>query len=440
MKARFGALFMVLLFNIVGFSLLYFFTEGEEVKLLFVMGIMCALIIGMYVSINIFKLGDPYPFLIVAMLVSLSVVILYSLGVKQLSVYDIDFLEKKGKVILMGKADAQLRWFVVGIVMFFAGYFAYVFHDKWNKYVPFYVVASVCLYIISLVGPFKSPVSGVHNWVNIFGISLQVSEFIKLCYCFTMASFFSRKTKLEGFAKKLYGIDKTDIMTALFIYLCLGFFVIQGELGTALLFFAVYFALMVLYCVPLVIPFANIALVVVGILGLYVIGKIDYVMDRIDVWLDPYTDRWGTGYQIIESLKLIATGGFFGTGLCNSSAYALSVAESDFIFAAICGEMGIFMGFGVIMLYFMFAYRGYKIAIEVKEPFDKALALTLVTTIAAQACIIIGGVTKMIPLTGIPLPFVSSGGSSIIVSFTMLGILTAISSKKEKSALIVDKK
>lgn len=119
-------------------------------------------------------------------------------------------------------------------------------------------------------------------------------------------------------------------------------------------------------------------------------------------------------------------------GLGRSGIYYLAAIESDLVFSAICYEMGIFMGFAIIMMYFILAYRGYKIAMEVTDAFHRALAVTIVTSIALQAFIIIGGVTKFIPLTGITMPFVSAGGSSVIVSFAMLGVLTAISCKKEK--------
>ena len=433
MKFRFGAVSMVLLFNIICFGLLYFYPGADTRELIMAVGIICALILGTYIIVYAFNLGDPYPFLTVAMLSSMSIIMLYSVGIKQMAEIE------NPSVPLMPIAKAQLKWFICGIGVFFASYAIYRLIKGWEKFTYFYMGMALMLYLISLIGPLKSPVQGVHNWVKLGPVKLQVSEFIKLCYCFAMASLFCRKTKLTGFKEKLYGIAREDVVSTVFVYMCLGFFILQRELGTALLFFFVYLALMMLYDVPFVMPLGNIAAVALGVLLLYSMGKIDYVMSRVEIWRDPGIDPAGAGYQITKSLEAICSGGYFGTGLGLSPAYTFPVIESDMIFSAICYEMGIFMGFAIIMIYFILSYRGFKIAIEVSEPFDKALALTMIISIAGQAFIIIGGVTKMIPLTGITMPFVSAGGSSMIVCFAMLGILTAISHKKDKSKLQVDK-
>jgi len=437
-KFRFGAVSMVLLFNIISFCLLATYPEVDYVRLLVAMGIICSAILITYALIYALDLGDPYPFLMVAMLSSMSIIILYSMGIQQSAEYD------NPSKSLITIADNQLKWFLVGIGIFYISYLIYRCFKSWHRLSFVYMSATFVLFLITLI--FANAIGGAKNWVEIAGIGIQPSEVIKLCFSFAMASLFSKKTKLRGFKDKLYKLKKEDIIITVFVYLCLLLFLLQGELGTAVLFFFIYIAMMLVYDVPFVLPLGNIVLVVLGVFVAFKLGDsvlaFKRAMDRVDIWLDPEVYYFeaelgkpqGT-QQIYESLRAICSGGYFGTGLGVSGAHNIWVIESDLVFSAICYEMGIFMGFAIIMIYFILSYRGCKIAMEVKEPFDKALALAIITSLACQAFIIIGGVTKMIPLTGITMPFVSAGGSSMIVSFAMLGILTAISHKREKNTL-----
>ena len=439
MKLRFDAVAMVIVFNIICFSLLCLFPDADRIRLLTAMCIICGLTVVTYALIYALDLGDPYPFLAVAMLCSMSIIILYSLGIQQSAQYD------NPSKSLLAIADNQLKWFVVGVAVFYMAYFFYRVIKGWRRLSFLYMSATVALFLITLI--FADTLGGARNWIEVAGVGIQPSELIKLCFCFATASLLAKKEKLRGFVNKVYRISRTDMILGIYVYLCLGLFLIQGELGTAVLFFFVYISMMIVYDVPLIIPVANILLVGVGVMAVFYLGDkvtaFARALDRVSIWLDPEVFSFepelgkpaGT-QQIYESLRAICSGGYFGTGLGLSRAHNIWVIESDLVFSAICYEMGIFMGFAIILIYFILAYRGCKIAMEVKEPFDRALALTLITSISGQAFIIIGGVTKMIPLTGITMPFVSAGGSSMLVSFAMLGILTAISHKKEKTTLL----
>lgn len=438
MKFRFGAVSMVLLFNIICFGLLCTYPGVDYRRLLAAMSIICAVTLITYALIYALDLGDPYPFLMVAMLCSMSIIILYSLGIQQSAEYD------NPSKSLITIADNQLKWFLVGMGIFYISYFVYRVINKWNTLSFIYIGVTIVLFAVTLA--FAGSIGGARNWIEIGGVGIQPSEVIKLCFCFATASLLSRKSKLTGFRDRVYLLKKEDIIITAFVYVCLLLFLLQGELGTAVLFFFIYFAMMIVYDVPILLPLANALLVALGVLVVFKVGDavpaFKRALERVDIWLDPEVYYFqaelgkpqGT-QQIYESLRAICSGGYFGTGLGTSGAHNIWVIESDLVFSAICYEMGIFMGFAIIMIYFILAYRGCKIAMEVKEPFDKALSLTLITSLAGQAFIIIGGVTKMIPLTGITMPFVSAGGSSMIVSFAMLGILTAISHKREKYRL-----
>lgn len=436
MKFRFSGISMVLLFNIISYTLLYFYPDSREnSRILTGMALICVIILLAYALIYAFKLGDAYPFLIVTMLSSLSIIILYSLGIQENAV--------SGSDELLGIAQRQIVWFLVGVGAFFVSYFVYRIIKGWDKLLIFYIGATLAFFAISLLFAKDNVEKGVKNWINIGGVSIQPSEFVKLCFCFAMAVMFSKKSKNENVASKLWSLKREDMYITGFVYLCLGLFLLQGELGTAMLFFLVYMAMMVAYDVPLVLPLGNTVLVALALIFVFkfgdYIGPLSRALDRFEIWLDPevynYGAELGKPYgteHMYYSLRAICSGDFFGVGLGRSGIYYLAAIESDLVFSAICYEMGIFMGFAIIMMYFIFAYRGIKIAMEVKENFDRALAVTIVTCIAGQAFIIIAGVTKLIPLTGITMPFVSAGGSSMVVSFAMLGILTAISKKREK--------
>lgn len=402
-RMRIRPILMVVLMNILGFLLLYLFRQGKDVKILYAMAAMCVLNIAVYAVMYAFELGDVYLYLMVSMLVSVGMIMLFRLD--------------------PGYGYSQIKWFAAGTAVFFASYFVYRFFSGWDRLCVFYVGASVFLYVLTLAIGYE--VNGSKNWIAVGKMSVQPSEFIKILYCFAIASFFSRRHESRGFKEKLAGVTRSDLILAAFVYICIGFFVLQREWGTAVLFFLVYFSMMILYDTPLILLLANFLIAAIGAYGGYLFTS--HIKVRISTWLNPWADATNRGYQIIQSLMAICSGGYFGAGIGNGNPYLIPEVHSDFIFSAICEEMGIFMGIAIIILYFIFSYRGFKTALKTDDSFDKALSLALVTSFAFQTFIIVGGVIKLIPLTGITLPFVSYGGSSMVSSFIMLGILTAVS-------------
>jgi cell division protein FtsW (lipid II flippase) len=157
-----------------------------------------------------------------------------------------------------------------------------------------------------------------------------------------------------------------------------------------------------------------------------------HVRVRIEAWLNPWMDVPGKTYQIVQSLFAIAAGGFFGTGLFMGHPEYIPVVASDFIFSAICEEFGILGGIAIILVYFVIMYRGIKVALEARDEFGALMAAGLISMFSLQVFTIIGGVIKFIPLTGVTLPFVSYGGSSMVMSFFTLGMLNGISVGEEE--------
>lgn len=399
---------MVILLNLMGFSLLFLFRQGEDLNIFYAMAVMCLLNIAVYAVMYIFELGDVYLYLMVSMLVSIGMIMLFRLDPEN--------------------GYSQIKWFITGTAVFFASYFIYRAFAHWDRLALVYMGLALFLYILTLAIGYE--VNGSKNWIAVGKMSIQPSEFIKIFFCFVMASFFSKKQENTTIINKLAGIKRDDIILAAFVYICIGFFILQREWGTAVLFFLVYFSMLILYDAPLLLVLGNALVAVIGAYGGYLFTS--HIKIRVSTWLDPWADATNRGYQIIQSLMAICSGGYFGAGIGNGNPYLIPEVHSDFIFSAICEEMGIFMGIAIIMLYFIFSYRGFKTAINASNNFDKALSLALVTSFAFQTFIIVGGVIKLIPLTGITLPFVSYGGSSMVSSFIMLGILTAVSCGNRK--------
>lgn len=401
LKTRLKPILLVEIIDILGFLLLFLF-GSYDVNIIYAGLALCAINLMAYSIIYFTGMGDGYLFLMVSMLVSIGIIMMFRLNI------DRGFL--------------QMRWFVFGIAIMFAVYVVYKMFKHWGKLKYLYILLTAALFIITLV--FGETINGSKNWVKIAQFNFQPSEIIKILYVFVLASFFGNNTEINEIPQKRPA-QKLDYILMGYVYMCLGFLVLQREWGTAVLFVLIYFAMMYLYSAPLKLFLINIAVAVLGCVGGYFLTT--HIRTRVTTWLDPWADATGKGYQITQSLIAIASGGFFGAGLGSGNPYLIPEVHSDFIFAAICEEMGLVMGVAIIMLYFIFSYRGFKIALTNKHPFDKALSLGLVTCFAFQTFIIVGGVIKFIPLTGITLPFVSYGGSSMVSCFIILGLLTAIS-------------
>lgn len=406
-KIRFRPMLYITVVNLMSFFLLFLFYEAKEPNLLYTGMILAAVNIIVYMILYHFEFGDIYLFLTVSMLVSIGLVMQYRINIDT--------------------ANRQLMWFGLGIVTYFITMILFGKIHIWHKLLLVYMV--ICFVLFGLTAIFGKEINGSKNWIFIGGVSIQPSEMIKLFFCLCIACFYSqlptnpKKDKRPRFMK----IPVDEIILCVFVYACMGALaVVQREWGTALLLFLIYFSMCCIYKTSRLLKLINIGgIVIVLLFGSFLLA--DHIGVRIEVWKDPWQDPLGRGYQIVQSLIAIASGGYFGVGIGMGSPQYIPFRESDFIFAAICEEMGIFTGIAVILLYFILTYRGVKTALKSDNEFLKAACMALVLCFGYQTFIIVGGVIKLIPLTGITLPFVSYGGSSMIASYAMLGIITAFS-------------
>jgi cell division protein FtsW (lipid II flippase) len=215
------------------------------------------------------------------------------------------------------------------------------------------------------------------------------------------------------------------------------------DLGSSVMFFGAFLALIYVATGRISFVLIGLALFVLG--AWFVASNAAHVQERFDIWLDPFQDAGGSGYQLAQSLFAQADGGLFGRGLGESLVQLpgchgdfpdrcaiLPAPHTDFIYAVIVDELGLFGGAAVVLIFSLIAERGYKTAILAEDGFSKLLATGLTTILALQAFVIIGGVTRVVPLTGVTLPFISYGGSSIVANFMLLALLLMVSDKARR--------
>ena len=334
-----------------------------------------------------------------------------------------------------GLAPTQLSWLVIGLVIV-AGLAVAVRNDVWlRRYKYTWAAAGVALLLATFV--FGHDVNGARLSLTIGPFSGQPSELLKVILVVFLAGYLSENrpllqeesTRVGPF--RLPPLPYLAPMVAMWA-IALGVVIVQSDLGAALLFFAVF--LLLLY-----VSTARVSFVVLG-LGAFVVGAgllyfvVDRVRTRIDIWVNPFADANGAGYQVVQALHAFARGGLIGTGL---GAGLPSVAgrppipalHTDFPFAALGEELGLVGILAVLGLYLVLVERGLRIASAAQDEFRAILAAGLSLVIGVQAFIIAAGNLKLIPLTGITLPFVSYGGSSLLANSVIVGLLIALSER-----------
>ena len=284
--------------------------------------------------------------------------------------------------------------------------------------------------------------------VDVGPITFQPTELAKICIVVFLASYLNehREVLVVG-ARNVFGLVLPPIKHLGPLLVVWGaamvLLVFIRDLGSSVMFFGAFLAL-------IYVATARLSFVIIG-LGMFLIGAwffahtASHIQERFDIWLDPFHDSGGSGYQLSQSIFAQADGGLFGRGLGDSLVQLpgcthgfpdrcaiLPAPHTDFIYAVIVDELGLFGGAAVVLIYALIAERGFKTAILAEDGFSKLLATGLTAIFALQAFVIIGGVTRVIPLTGVTLPFISYGGSSIIANFILLALLLMVSDKARR--------
>lgn len=282
--------------------------------------------------------------------------------------------------------------------------------------------------IILLVLPMfiGTEIYGSKLWIKIGGFQFQPGEFAKVLIVLFLAGYLAENRELLSISNRtVLGIKfpRLRLLYPLFIVwgVCLLVVAFERDLGSALLFYTIFLIMLYVATGRVSYVIIGLALLAVGAFGMYQI--MSHVQVRVAIWLDPFSDAQNLGYQIVQSLFSLADGGLAGVGIGKGMADIIPVVASDMIFAAIGEEMGLLGGSTVLLLFMLFAVRGLTTAARAKSDLAAFSAAGLTAAISFQAFTIVGGVTKLIPLTGVTLPFMSQGGSSLLASFVIVGLL-----------------
>lgn len=285
------------------------------------------------------------------------------------------------------------------------------------------------LLLVVLTALFGVERNGARLWLSLGAFQIQPVELLKILLVVYLATYLDERRDLIGGSYYLWGLRLPPLPYLIPILLMWGLtialIIVQKDLGAALLFFTIFLAMLYLLTGRSSYVVAGLAAFALGAAALYPI--FEHVRVRVDAWRDPWADPLGRGYQMVQGLYSLASGGWAGAGLGQGDPTMVPESHTDFVFTALGEELGLAGTLGLLLCYGLFALRGYQIAWRCRDGFQQLLAAGLTTGIAAQALIITAGTTNLIPLTGITLPFISYGGSSTLVNFAMVGILMRIS-------------
>ncbi|HEX3542769.1 MAG TPA: FtsW/RodA/SpoVE family cell cycle protein [Acidimicrobiales bacterium] len=327
-------------------------------------------------------------------------------------------------------AGLQAFWTAMGIGAFLATLLVVRRARDLERYRYIFALLGIGLLLMPLLPVVGQNINGARLWIRLGSVNFQPGELAKIALAIFFASYMAERSELlaQGTLKigRFLLIDPKYIAPVVMAWaLSLAIFTFENDLGSSFLFFALFISMLWISTGRNGYLFLGGGLFVAGAaMALKVIG---HTKARVDVWLNPWTKFNTTGYQIAQAQFALAAGSVFGDGPGQGSPQRIPEVATDFIFAAIAEELGLFGAAAVLTAFLLIVGTGLRIAVRCDRPFEKLLATGLSLIIGVQVFVIIGGVTRIIPLTGITLPWVSYGGSSLIANYILLGLLLRIS-------------
>lgn len=325
-------------------------------------------------------------------------------------------------------AGRQVIWLFVGIVFMVLTLLVVKSVKKLGDYK--YTIGIIGIILLILPAIIGTEISGSKIWITLGDFSFQPGELAKVCIVLFLAAYLADNREMLSVSGRRIGrINFPNLRTLVPLLVMWGIsmvlVVFERDLGSALLFFGIFIVMLYVATGRWSFIIAAVALAVIGGVAAYLL--FDHVQQRVAIWIDPFAYSQTTGYQLVQALYSLADGDLLGTGIGRGMPEFISVVESDFIFVAIAEEMGFLGASGVLLLFILFAVRGFTIASRAASDVEAFSAAGLTTAISLQAFVIVGGTTLLIPLTGVTLPFMSQGGSSLLASFIIVGLLLRIS-------------
>ncbi len=327
-------------------------------------------------------------------------------------------------------AARQSVWTLVGLVAFTATLVLIPSIRRLAEYRYLLALTGLVLLLLPLIPYLGVSIRGARIWISVGAFTIQPGEFAKVILTLFLAGYLIDKRELLTVStRRLAGVHLPDVrhfaplLAALAIAIVV--MVAERDLGSSLLFFT-------LFVVMIYLATSRIAYVLTGLVFFAVGSAIAYqsfphVRRRVSAWLFTFDDPNDTGFQVAEAAFAMADGGLFGTGIGEGTPTVIPVASSDMIFAAIGEEFGLVGAAGVLTAFLLFIGAGFRVAIQAVDPFEKLVAGGLTALLGFQVFVIVGGVVRLLPLTGVTLPFVSYGGSSLVANYVILAILIRIS-------------
>ncbi|MHB8895466.1 MAG: FtsW/RodA/SpoVE family cell cycle protein [Candidatus Geothermincolia bacterium] len=338
-------------------------------------------------------------------------------------------------LVMIGRLDPklaleQLIWIAVAAVCFILVILFLRNYESLAQYK--YTIGVVALLLLASTMFLGKEVNGARLWLQIGPLHFQPSEIAKILLVIFLAAFFAEKHELLTVSThRVLGVPVPELKYFIPLLVMWGLSVLmmifQKDLGSSLLFFGIFICIVYAATARKTYVFAGIALFAFGAFLCYL--AFGHVQVRVLTWLHPFNPSTiqNQSYQISQSLFALSAGGASGTGLGLGHPTFIPAATTDFIFSAVGEELGLLGAASIVLMYVLLVYRGIKVALSHRDDFGKLLAVGLVSIIALQSFLIMGGVTRLIPLTGITLPFMSYGGSSLVANFTLLGLLMVLS-------------
>ncbi len=352
--------------------------------------------------------------------------------------YD-DRAQQLGRDAPSAAAPAQLTWTAVGIVLFVVVIVLVRDHRILQRFTYTAMLAGLVLLLLPLLPVIGTTINGAKIWIRVFGFSFQPGELAKIVLLVFFAGYLVVKRDVLALAgRRFMGIDlprARDLGPILVAWVAsLGVLVFERDLGTSLLFFGVFIALLYVATERLSWLLIGIALFAFG--SFLAWNLFGHVRDRVDIWLNAFAPEnvANDSYQLVQGLFGMGTGGLLGKGLGEGRPDIVPYAQTDFIVAAIGEELGLTGLMAILLVYGIIVQRGLRTSIAVRDSFGKLLAAGLAFSVALQVFVVVGGVTRLIPLTGLTMPFLSYGGSSLVANWALVALLLRISHAARRPA------
>jgi cell division protein FtsW (lipid II flippase) len=325
---------------------------------------------------------------------------------------------------------SQVTWTLVGVALFIATLLLLKDYKVLSRYKYLAGFAGVGLLLLPLT-PLGATINGARLWVRI-PVAFQPGEPAKICLVLFFAGYLAERKELLAIAsRRVFGFHVPDLKhfgPLLVMWgLSLAVMFYENDMGSSMLFFSIFIAMLFIATARVVYAaFGGLLFAIGAYFGYQVFG---HVQERVTIWLHVFNPHLvnNQSYQLAQSLFAFATGGLFGTGLGQGRPDLIPAAHTDFLFSAVGEELGLLGTMAVLLCFMLLVARGFRTAIVTRDDYGQLLAAGLMTIFGIQTFVIVAGVTRLLPLTGVTLPFMSYGGSSLLANFVLIGLLVRIS-------------